>query len=104
MSRLAPKEALPSYGSVSTKALVAENAESQTLDEKASIAIFLNAIIGPGIVALPKLYQVSGWLLPSVILVVGGFLAAFATPKSLWGTLGVAQATIVSRQYEKMKF
>ena len=79
MSRLAPKEALPSYGSVSTKALVAENAASQTLDEKASIAIFLNAIIGPGIVALPKLYQVSGWVLPSAILVVGGCLAAFAT-------------------------
>ena len=56
-----------------------ENETSQTLDERDSMVVFVNAIIGPGVVALPKLYQVSGWLFPTVLLTAGGALAALAT-------------------------
>ena len=45
-----------------------ENETSQTLDERDSMVVFVNAIIGPGVVALPKLYQVSGWLFPTILL------------------------------------
>ncbi|KAH8052254.1 hypothetical protein JL722_10355 [Aureococcus anophagefferens] len=56
-----------------------ENETSQTLDERDSMVVFVNAIIGPGVVALPKLYQVSGWLFPTILLTAGGALAALAT-------------------------
>ena len=44
-----------------------------------SLALFMNAIVGPGITSLPKMYQQSGWAFPTFALVVGGAFGALAT-------------------------
>ncbi|KAJ1454400.1 hypothetical protein M885DRAFT_588192 [Pelagophyceae sp. CCMP2097] len=45
----------------------------------ASACIFLNTIVGPGIVSLPKIYQRVGWFIPSICLIVGSVMTAIAT-------------------------
>ena len=53
--------------------------EDQSLDAADSVCVLLNAIIGPGLMVLPKLYQQSGFVLPTLLLTAGGGLAALAT-------------------------
>lgn len=51
----------------------------QMLGLLASLTIFWNAIIGPGFLSLPKLYNDSGFVIPTLLLTVGFVLAALAT-------------------------
>lgn len=51
----------------------------QMLGLMASLTIFWNAIIGPGFLSLPKLYNDSGFVIPTLLLVVGFIMASLAT-------------------------
>lgn len=55
------------------------NRSKQLLGVLASMSIFLNAIIGPGFLSLPKLYKDGGIVVPTVLLVAGFMIAVLAT-------------------------
>mmetsp|Transcript_535 Transcript_535/g.1490 ORF Transcript_535/g.1490 Transcript_535/m.1490 type:complete len:562 (-) Transcript_535:212-1897(-) len=44
-----------------------------------SFAIFINAIVGPGLLSLPKVFDESGAIVPSALLILGFVLAASST-------------------------
>ena len=64
-----PDSERPSALSVSPKAITALG----------SFAIFANAIIGPGLLSLPKIFDDAGALVPSALLIVGFCVASLAT-------------------------
>lgn len=51
----------------------------QVLGVFGSVAIFMNAIIGPGFLSLPKLYNDSGVLMPTTLLLLGFWIAVLST-------------------------
>mmetsp|Transcript_20203 Transcript_20203/g.65075 ORF Transcript_20203/g.65075 Transcript_20203/m.65075 type:complete len:561 (-) Transcript_20203:994-2676(-) len=61
-----------------------EQTSPQSLAPKAigavgSFAIFINAIVGPGLLSLPKVFDDAGALVPSALLLFGFLLAALST-------------------------
>lgn len=55
------------------------NRSKQVIGVLGSTAIFMNAIVGPGFLSLPKLYHDSGLLVPTGLLVAGFAIAVLAT-------------------------
>jgi len=53
--------------------------DGKVIGSFASAAIFINAIIGPGLLSLPKVFKDAGLVLTGTLLIAGFILAAFAT-------------------------
>ncbi|KAJ8603151.1 hypothetical protein CTAYLR_004570 [Chrysophaeum taylorii] len=74
-----PTSTTKAYGSVEDPAWGSPISGRQIITTLGSIAIFMNAIVGPGFLSLPKVYNDSGFAVPTILLVVGFFIAAQAT-------------------------
>lgn len=67
------------HRSMSTlKTAVQANLGSQVISFPGSIALNLNNVMGPATVAFPMIYQSSGWLVPTVLLVAVCIMSAFS--------------------------